>query len=173
MPFYVLAGRGKGLHASGLGAFLVASGVAAVVSNPVWGHVTDQASDRAVMTAAGAIGALAAALATVLLISGWGSKLAYAAVVFVAVVAQEGVRLGRKAYLVTAAPPGERPLYVALANTVIGVVMIALVLLGALAQVAGVPAAVGTVLGLSLLGVAATRWTPEPEDMARAQPRPT
>jgi hypothetical protein len=167
VPFYVLAAREEGVDASGLGAFLLASGVAAVVSNPVWGRVTDQSSDRAVMTAAGAIGALAAALAAVLVVMDTGSEAAYATVVFVAVTAQEGVRLGRKAYLVTAAPPDERPLYVALANTIIGVVMIALGFLGVIAQVAGVSAAVGAVLALSLLGVAATRWTPEPEDMAR------
>jgi hypothetical protein len=167
VPFYVLAARQDGVDASGLGAFLVASGVAAVASNPVWGRVTDRVSDRAVMTVAGSIGALAAALAAVLLVFDAGSEAAYAAVVFVAVVAQEGVRLGRKAYIVTAAPAAERPLYVALANTVIGVVMIALALLGVVAQVAGVPAAVGVVLGLSLLGVAATRRTPEPEDMTR------
>ncbi len=170
VPFYVLAAREAGVDASGLGAFLVASGVAAVVSNPVWGRVTDRASDRAVMTAAGVIGALAAALAAGLLLADSGSETAYAAVVFVAVAAQEGVRLGRKAYLVTAAPPKERPLYVALANTIIGVVMIGLALLGVVAQVAGVPAAVGAVLGLSLLGVAATRRVPEPEDMTPARP---
>jgi hypothetical protein len=119
------------------------------------------------MTAAGAIGALAAALATVLVVADAGSEAAYAAVVFVAVTAQEGVRLGRKAYLVTAAPPEERPLDVALANTIIGVVMIGLGVVGVIGQVAGVSAAVGAVLALSLLGVAATRWTPEPEDMAR------
>ena len=105
VPFYVLAAREDGVDASGLGAFLVASGVAAIVSNPVWGRLTDRSSDRAVMTAAGGIGALAAAFAAALHVAGSGSELAYAAVVFVAVVAQEGVRLGRKAYLVTAAPP--------------------------------------------------------------------
>jgi hypothetical protein len=123
------------------------------------------------MTLAGSIGALAALLAVALVIVDAGSELAYAGVVFVAVVAQEGVRLGRKAYLVTAAPPDERPLYVALANTIIGVVMIGLALLGIVAQVAGVSAAVGAVLGLSLLGVAATRRTPEPEDMTRGPAR--
>jgi hypothetical protein len=167
VPFYVLAAREAGVDASGLGAFLVASGVAAVVSNPVWGRVTDRSADRAVMTVAGGMGALAALLAAALLLAGSGSELAYAGVVFVAVAAQEGVRLGRKAYIVTAAPPTERPLYVAVANTVIGVVMIALVLLGVVAQVAGIAAAVGAVLGLSLLGVAATRRTPEPQDMTR------
>jgi sugar phosphate permease len=168
VPFYVLAARQEGVDASSLGAFLVASGAAAVVSNPIWGRVTDRESDRAVMTAAGSIGALAALLAAVLLIVGSGSELAYAVVVFIAVVAQEGVRLGRKAYLVTAAPPDERPLYVALANTIIGLVMIGLALLGVVAQVAGVSAAVGAVLTLSLLGVLATRWTPEPEQMTKA-----
>jgi Major Facilitator Superfamily len=168
VPFYVLAAREAGVDASGLGAFLVASGVAAIVSNPVWGRVTDHASDRAVMTVAGGIGALAAMLAAALLLAGSASELAYATVVFIAVAAQEGVRLGRKAYIVTAAPPRERPLYVALANTIIGVVMIGLALLGLVAEVAGVSAAVGAVLGLSLLGVAATRWTPEPQDMAHA-----
>ena len=171
VPFYVLAAREDGVDASGLGAFLVASGVAAIVSNPVWGRDSDRSSDRAVMTAAGGIGALAAALAVALHLAGSGSELAYAAVVFVAVVAQEGVRLGRKAYLVTAAPPRERPLYVALANTIIGVVMIGLTLLGVVAEVAGVPAAVGAVLRLSVLGVAATRLTPEPQDMTRMHAR--
>jgi hypothetical protein len=95
------------------------------------------------MTAAGAIGTVAAVLATVLLVVDGSSEAAYAAVVFVAVAAQEGVRLGRKAYLVTAAPPDERPLYVALANTIIGAVIIGLALSGVLAQVAGVSAAVG------------------------------
>jgi hypothetical protein len=166
VPFYVLAARQEGVDASGLGAFLLASGVAAVVSNPVWGRVTDRSSDRDVMTAAGAIGAGAALAAVGLHAASSANEVAYAAVVFVAVVAQEGVRLGRKAYLVTAAPADERPLYVALANTIIGVVMIALALLGVLAEFAGVPAAVIAVLVLSLLGVLATRWTPEPEAMA-------
>jgi hypothetical protein len=53
----------------------------------------------------------------------------------------------------------------------IGVVMIGLTLLGVLAEVAGVPAAVGAVLGLSVLGVAATRLTPEPHDMTRTRAR--
>jgi MFS transporter len=166
VPFYVLAAREAGVDASGLGAFLAASSLAAVVSNPVWGRVTDRASDRAVMTVAGGVGALAAVLAVALIAADSGSETAYAIVVFVAVAAQEGVRLGRKAYLVNAAPPGERPLYVALANSIIGVVMILLALLGVVAEEAGVPAAVGAVLGLSLLGVVATRWTPEPGRMA-------
>jgi MFS family permease len=166
VPFYVLAAREAGVDASGLGAFLAASSLAAVVSNPVWGRVTDHASDRAVITVAGGVGALAALLAVALLIVDSASEPAYAVVVFVAVAAQEGVRLGRKAYLVNAAPPAERPLYVALANSIIGVVMILLALLGVVAEEAGVPAAVGAVLGLSLLGVVATRWTPEPGKMA-------
>ena len=168
LPFYVLAAREAGVRGSALGVFLVASGLAAVLSNPVWGRVTDDTSDRAAMTVAGSVGALAAAGAVALLAAGVDSALAYAAVVFVAVVAQEGVRLVRKAYLVTAAPPDERPLYIALANTLIGGVMIALALLGVLADVAGVPAALATILVLSLLGIAATRWTPEPEQMTRA-----
>ena len=45
--------------------------------------------------------------------------------------------------------------------------MIALALLGVVAQVAGIPATVATILLLSLVGIAATRWTPEPEDMTR------
>lgn len=165
VPFYVLAARQEGVNASGLGAFLLASGVAAVLSNPVWGRVTDRASDRQVMTAAGTIGAFAAVMAMALIVAGSGSEIAFAGVVLVAVTAQEGVRLGRKAYLVNAAPPAERPLYMALTNTIIGVVMILLAGLGIVAELAGVPAAVGCVLVLSLLGVAATRRTPEPEQM--------
>ena len=106
-----------------------------------------------------------------LLVVDAGSEAAYAAVVFVAVAAQEGVRLGRKDLPRDAAPPDERPPYVALANTIIGVVMIGLTLLGVIAEVVGVSAAVGAALALSLLGVVATRWTPEPEHMAGGRAR--
>ncbi len=47
-----------------------------------------------------------------------------------------------------------------------GVVMIALAVLGGIAETTGVSAAVAAVFGLSVLGVAATRWTPEPERMS-------
>ena len=43
--------------------------------------------------------------------------------------------------------------------------MIGLALLGVVVQLAGVAAAVGAVAGLSVLGVVATRRTPEPENM--------
>jgi hypothetical protein len=92
-------------------------------------------------------------------------------VVFI-VVAQEGVRLGRKAYLVTAAPPGERPLYVALANTIIGVGII-----GPPSARRGRPDRPGSGSRWRrarplVARVLATRRTTEPEDMAGRAPGP-
>lgn len=165
LPFYVLAAREAGVPASTLGGFLVASGVAAVVSNPIWGRVTDRASDQSVMTVAGLVGTAPAAGALGLLMAGAGGAVAFSAVVLVAVVAQEGVRLGRKAYLVNAAPPDERPLYVAVSNTLMGVVMIALAGLGFVADAAGLTSALAAILALSVLGIVATLATPEPERM--------
>ena len=65
-----------------------------------------------------------------------------------------------------AAPDADRPLSVALANTVVGLVTLGFLLLGVLAQVAGVPAAVGAVALLALAGTGATRAVPEPEALA-------
>ncbi len=77
---------------------------------------------------------------------------------FVLMVAYHGVRQGRSTYLVDLAPPDQRTAYAAVANTVIGLLLLLLSgAIGAVAGLVGPQAALGTFAALCLVG-AATAW---------------
>lgn len=150
-PFYVsLARDDLGSAASLLGMMIAAEGLAGLLSSPVWGRWADRSS-RQVFAVACALSGL-----TTLLVVGWSiSDLSTTASLwffplafFVLGISHAGVRLGRKTYLVDMAGGNKRTDYVAVSNTVIGVLLLLTGLLGALA------AAVSVQLTLVLLGVA-------------------
>lgn len=153
-PYYILLARqqtGPGL--SILGAFVVANGLAVSVSAPIWGVFADASSRRVLIAAAAIASVLGVVLFALielevgLMRSGWTYPVAF----FVLGVSHSGVRAGRKTYLVDMAGGTKRTDYVAVSNSVIGVVLLALGGMGAMAQVLSVPA---VILALSLLGLA-------------------
>jgi len=153
MPFYVLHAQdlfGSALPA--LGLFVLTVGAANVVSSRLLGRLADRSS-RGVMGFAGIMAAVTAlaALGIEGLDGAWRSPYLYAVVFVLLGFAEQGVRLGRKTYLVDAAPADERPLYVALANTLVGGFAILAGLLGGVADIFS-PSWLVALLGL--LGVA-------------------
>lgn len=138
LPYIALLGQDQsGTDLSGLGILIVVSGLAAMVASPVWGKRADQSS-RGVMRDA-AIGTaicclLGASLAW--LPGGWTQSIwPYAAVYALLVIIHHGVRLGRKTYLIDMAGQDNRALYVALSNTLTGLLMLVVGgIIGALAQ---------------------------------------
>jgi len=155
-PYYVVLARE---HSTGdvgqLGVFILASGIASMVSAPIWGRLADWSSRR-VMMAGGLVTALLGILAY--LAETFAPGLAawpwfYPAAFLVLSVAHSGVRLGRKTYVVDLATGNRRTDYVAVSNSVIGVVLLVLGGTGALAQALSVPL---VILALSLLGLAGT-----------------
>lgn len=127
LPYLALLGQQQsGSELSSLGLLVVVSGLAAMVASPVWGKRADQSS-RGVMrdaaigtTVCCLLGAGIAWLPTVVSERIWPYALVYAALVIV----HHGVRLGRKTYLVDMASQDNRALYVALSNTLTGVLML-------------------------------------------------
>ncbi len=77
----------------------------------------------------------------------WFLPLAY----FILSVAHDGVRVGRKTYVVNLAPGNKRTDYVAISNTVIGVLLLLVGSVGALASVIGMS---GVIAVLALMGLA-------------------
>lgn len=160
-PFYVLLSRAvTGESFSALGSFVIAAGVGGMLGGPLWGKLADRAANRA-MVAGGALAVLVALYALVLRLFPAELQRFYllAPVFVVNAIAYAGIRLGRKTWLVDYAPAQERPLYVSLANTLVGAGMLAGSLLGLIAQLAGPSAAIvasaallvaGTALALSL-----------------------
>lgn len=166
LPFYaVLAREQTDGGIATLALMIIASGLAGSLSAPLWGRLADRSSRRVLALAgafAGALGILLFGLhaAQVTLLD---SDYFYAALFFAIGASHAGVRLGRKTYLVDMASAENRASYVALSNTLIGVLLLLGAVFGLLAEVIGV-AAVVLVLGLiALLGAASALRLPEVE----------
>jgi len=167
MPFYALHGREVfGGEVAALGVFIVTVGLASVISSPIWGYFSDRSS-RSVLGISGLLAALAGVLALGIaaLPETIQSTWLYTSVFIVLGVAEAGVRLGRKTYLVDAAPAAERPLYVAFSNTSIGLLAIAGGGMGVIAQVFGIHGLVLLLVLLGLAGAVSAWWMPEADNM--------
>ncbi len=146
-PYYVLlAQRHLGHTPRLLAAFIVADGLAAMLGGPLWGGLADRSS-RAVMMVGGAFGAvLGALLAAAMLWSPGllGQVWLMPAMYFILSLGHQAVRIGRKTYVVDIAAGATRIAYVAVSNSAIGVLLLA---------VGGITAVLST---LSLAAVLAT-----------------
>jgi hypothetical protein len=154
----LVVAAGAGLAA--LGGFVIAAGLASLLSGPFWGRFADRSS-RLVMATASAVAAgmggvifLAAKIQPGLLESLWFLPGAY----FILSVAHEGVRVGRKTYVVNLGTGNQRTDYVAISNTVIGVLLLVVGSVGLLTPLVGNDGVIGV---LALMGAVGTvmSWT--------------
>ncbi|QHI68102.1 MFS transporter [Tichowtungia aerotolerans] len=163
-PFYVLIAQSQtegGLL--GLGSLIIANGLAASLSAPFWGYMGDRSSKQVMAIAATGSGLLG--IFTFIAVMNhwqWAINAYGMAVIFLILnVMHGGVRLGRKVYLVDMATGDNRAAYVAISNTVIGVLMLFGGLIGLIGDWLG-PAATVLVLGaLSILSVFYIKHLPD------------
>lgn len=154
-PYLVLLAGGDGEDAvTQLGSLVLASALASLLSSYVWGRLSDRSS-RLVLQLCGVVAGVALAGAVLLDRAGVSdSRWAVPLVLFVLMLAYHGVRQGRSIYLVDMAPEDSVAAYTAVANTVIGVLLIGSGVFGALASLAGVPVTLG-LFALMSFGAAA------------------
>ena len=139
-PFIVILANQRGN--SDLVFFLLAQGLASLLSGPVWGRYADISSRYVMMfsaIAAGLLGTLLAMadwFASTLVDTNWFLPACFFALMLV----HDGVRLGRKTYLVDLGGASKRTDYVAVSNTIIGIVLL----------FAGGVASVAQTLGISI-----------------------
>lgn len=152
-PFLVVLVQQQSGDLRLLGAFLLASSLASTVSASVWGWMADESSRR-VMLRGGSISAL------VCLVAVLGHALLretdllaplLVAAYFALSIAHAGVRIGRKTYLVDMAEGNRRTEYVAVSNTIIGVLLL---LMGAFTGLLATVSIPVTLLTLALMGMA-------------------
>lgn len=152
-PFYVLLAQQNSDGVTGLGLLIIASGLAASLSAPVWGRMGDHSSRRVMVIASMAAGVTG--LVTWLLDSSGAQIMngpwTYALLFLLIAVFHSGVRLGRKVYLVDMATQDTRSAYVAVSNTVIGAAMLAGGAVGVLADLFGASAVIALLGAVSLL----------------------
>ncbi|GAA5495879.1 hypothetical protein Rhal01_02060 [Rubritalea halochordaticola] len=124
-PFMVALGAGaSGNGFAGLGWLVLASSFAGLSSSYVWGRLADHSS-RKVLLLAGLLGGVAL-IATSLcaFYEVLGTAWLLPVLLYMLMVAYQGVRLGRSTHLVDMADVEKRAAYTALSNTVIGVLLL-------------------------------------------------
>ena len=155
-PFYVLISQSySDSNLLGLSALFIANGLASSLSAPFWGYMGDQSSKRVMMIASVGAGCLGifTFIAIVTELSWAISEIGLAAIFLILNIMHGGARLGRKIYLVDMATAENRASYVALSNTVIGILMLCGGLVGLIGDWLGAPAIV-LFLGVVSLGAA-------------------
>ncbi|MEX2525014.1 MAG: MFS transporter [Gammaproteobacteria bacterium] len=151
IPFYVLLAQEYSDNAAGLGLMIIAGGLAASVSSPVWGRIGDYSSRLTMVIAAVAAGitGMAVWLFEVLGVPFLSSVWTWTGLFFLISAWHNGVRLGRKVYIVDMSGSDTRATYVAVSNTVIGAAMLIGGGIGILADILDTSSVIG------LLGIVA------------------
>ncbi|MFN2334766.1 MAG: MFS transporter [Wenzhouxiangellaceae bacterium] len=153
-PFFILLAHQNTQGALvSLGLFVIADGVAGLVSAPFWGRFADSSS-RQVMIIAGAGSAVTGLILVALVATApalAGKPWLYPIFFFFLSISHAGVRMGRKTYIVDLAGGNKRTDYVAVSNTVIGFVLLAAGAIGALSAFISIS---GVIVVLAAIGIA-------------------
>ncbi|XLS30471.1 MFS transporter [Flavobacteriaceae bacterium M23B6Z8] len=153
-PFYiVLAQNYLGTESYILGLFIIANGIASIISAPIWGRMADVASNK-VMVRAALLTAIIGVVMFVILIGFPDLRTQiwlYPVAFFLLGIAHSGVRLGRKTYIVDMAKGNQRTDYVSVSNTLIGFILL---ITGGISALASLISTEGIILVLSLFGFA-------------------
>lgn len=152
-PFFViLAQQHSDSNNYLLGLFILAGGLADFSSSIIWGKLSDKSSKKSMIygaTIASFLGFLVFFLDTFfdnIFSIIWLMPLIY----FLLTVGYQGIRIGRKTYLVDLAGGNKRTDYVAVSNSVIGVILLFTGFIGILSSIIGLN---GIILLLAVVGV--------------------
>jgi sugar phosphate permease len=122
-PYLVLLDSASGLGE--LGAMVLASALASLVSSYIWGRMSDQSSRRVLILSGCGGGAVLLATVALHLAGVTELPVVLPALLFALMITHHGVRQGRNTQLVDMADPEKRTAYTALSNTLVGLVLIA------------------------------------------------
>ncbi|WP_062073648.1 MFS transporter [Demequina sediminicola] len=152
-PFVVGVGIAQGASGLGsLGLFIMAQGVAGIIGGPLFGRLADVSSRRLMIGASLASSAIIVAFLGFVALPATSEAfwLAPATYLLLALV-HVGARLARKTYVVDIAEGDQRTQYVAVANTLMGVLLLAA---GAITAALAALGSAYALLLLAALGVA-------------------
>lgn len=166
-PFYFMHARSIGsIDGSDIGLLVAAIGLSQLLSSPFWGRMADETS-RKVMQYSALIATAAALIALCLMLVPIAAvqKWLYVGVFVLIGLAESGIRLGRKTYLVDAVPNEERATFAALSNCLIGLLALAMSAFGVIAHFYGVSLLIALLGSLALLATILCQRLPEADHM--------
>ncbi len=153
-PYYVvISQKFLGNQVYLLGLFIIASGIASSISAPFWGKMADVSSKSVMVKAALITSSLGIIMFIIILWIPYLREiyLLYPIAFFILGIAHSGVRLGRKTYIVDMAGGNKRTDYVAVSNSIIGIILL---ITGGISALASLTSPEGIILILSLFGLA-------------------
>lgn len=155
-PFIVALSIESGVNGlAGLGGFIIASGLAALIGGRLFGRLADRSSKRLMSVGAGVASAIIIITVGIVALSGdlgdvWLGNLLFIAAYFALTLMHTGVRIGRKTYLVDMAQGDQRTTYTAVSNSVIGVVLL---IVGGISSLLAIVHIFWALLFLAVLGL--------------------
>src|SRR5690625_3025971 len=166
-PFVVSLAVASGTGTlSGLGGFIVASGLAALVGGRIFGRLADRSSRKLMSAGAGVASLIIVVMVSVASLPGFtggsvGGAVLFTSGYFLLTLLHTGVRVARKTYVVDLAAGDLRTTYVAVSNSAMGVVLLLVGAVSSLLAVIGIVWALVFLAGLGFIGVAAGATLPE------------
>jgi hypothetical protein len=166
-PFLISLAHGElGGTALWLGMFILVDGLAAMLASPILGKLADQSSRRLLRQAMLASGSL------LVLVIGYSllnqpfipPVVFFPAAFFALGIIHSGVRLGRKTYLVDMAEGNQRTTYVAVSNSLIGIILLVAGALTGLLALVSVQLALGAFAICAFAGALLGSRLPEVSD---------
>lgn len=158
-PFVVTLAATSGTDGlAGLGSFIIASGLAALLGGRLFGRWADRSSGNLMSVGAALASAVIIILVVVTILpafsagSGW-ANLIFVLCYFLLTLLHTGVRVGRKTYVVDMAEGDQRTTYVAVSNSAMGVVLL---LVGGISSLLAIAAVEWALVFLAAMGIAGT-----------------
>ena len=138
-PYLVVLSQSLGQGVKLLAAFVFAGGLASTLSAVLWGKLSDHSSRIAMVLGGGMAAVIGFAAVS---IARWFPEIAvsqwiWPTLFFLMNIGYEGVRIGRKTYVVDISDGADRTDYVSASNTVIAVVLLVFGAIAAMLQVFG------------------------------------
>lgn len=166
-PYFAVMAQSAGVSGlEGLGGLMIGSSLAGAISAPVWGRLSDRSS-RLVMVAGGLLAGSTGLGLALLSMSGaavLGSIYSFVLAVFLLGLGHAAVRLGRKTYVVDIADGDNRAAYVAVSNTLIGIILLAVGAVSAAVASVSVDYALIMLSGMAVAGAVLSLGLREVED---------
>lgn len=166
-PFVVVLSTQSGAESlTGIGGYIIASGLASLLGGPIFGRFADRSSQKLMSIGAGlASGTL---ILTVIVAwlpgvsgDGWAINALFISAYFLLTLTHTGVRVGRKTYIIDMAEGDQRTTYVAVSNTVMGFILLAVGGVTSAIAAADIPFALLFLAVMGLIGVVAGAKLPD------------
>ena len=164
LPFYIVYARDRlGLGTSSVGIFLSAQMVGMILSNLLWGTLSNRRGNKIVLELVSAV-AVISPLLTVMtsVLPALHNMFSFVVVFFFLGFALSGIRLGYTNYMLDVSPEAERPTYLGFMNTFLAPVLLLSAVGGFMIEKTSYEVLFATVIGAGIAALAFATQLEEP-----------